>query len=237
MNNPIKKTAARLLALLFVASNASFYACNSGGSSSTELTSLSDSMAYSIGISIGSNMKKDNLDSLNLDILKQAMAVALSGDTNLLISQFEAQGVIQKYLAEQQSKKSNDNLAKCKSFLDENGKKKGIITTASGLQYEVVKEGTGPKPTINDTVKTNYHGTLIDGTVFDSSVDRGEPVEFPVGAVIKGWTEALQLMSVGSKYRLYVPSDLAYGDRGQGPITPNSALIFDLELLEIKGKK
>jgi len=163
--------------------------------------------------------------------------VALSGDTNLLISQFEAQGVIQKYLAEQQSKKSNDNLAKCKSFLDENGKKKGIITTASGLQYEVVKEGTGPKPTINDTVKTNYHGTLIDGTVFDSSVDRGEPVEFPVGAVIKGWTEALQLMSVGSKYRLYVPSDLAYGDRGQGPITPNSALIFDLELLEIKGKK
>lgn len=236
MNIQISKTAARLLAALLLVSNFSFYACKSGGSS-TELTSLSDSMAYSIGISIGSNMKKDNLDSLNLDILKQAMAAALSGDTNLLISQFEAQGVIQKYLAEQQSKKSNDNLAKCKKWLDENGKKSGVITTASGLQYEVVKEGTGPKPTINDTVKTNYHGTLIDGTVFDSSVDRGEPVEFPVGQVIKGWTEALQLMSVGSKYRLYVPSDLAYGDRGQGPITPNSALIFDLELLEIKGKK
>lgn len=236
MNIQISKTAARILAALFLVSNFSFYACNSGGSS-TELKTLSDSMAYSIGVSIGSNMKKDNLDSLNLDILKQAMAAALSGDTNLMISQFEAQGVIQKYLAEQQSRKSEDNLAKCKKWLDENGKKSGVITTASGLQYEVVKEGTGPKPTINDTVKTNYHGTLIDGTVFDSSVDRGEPVEFPVNAVIKGWTEALQLMSVGSKYRLYVPSDLAYGDRGQGPITPNSALIFDLELLEIKGKK
>ena len=236
MNITLKKAAVNFLAIAFVVSNFSLYACNSGGSSS-ELKTLADSMAYSIGISIGSNMKKDNLDSLNLDILKQAMAAAISGDTNLLISQFEAQGVIQKYLAEQQAKKSEDNGAKCKKFLEENAKKSGVITTQSGLQYEVVKEGNGPKPTIDDIVKTNYHGTLIDGTVFDSSVDRGEPVEFPVGQVIKGWTEALQLMSVGSKYRLYIPADLAYGDRGQGPITPNSALIFDLELLEIKGKK
>ncbi|MFM9053078.1 MAG: FKBP-type peptidyl-prolyl cis-trans isomerase, partial [Bacteroidota bacterium] len=133
--------------------------------------------------------------------------------------------------------KSTANSAESKKFLENNKKKNGVTTTASGLQYEVIKQGTGPKPTAEDTVRTHYHGTLIDGTVFDSSVERGEPAEFPVGAVIKGWTEALQLMPVGSKYRLYIPSDLAYGERSAGPkIGPGSTLIFDVELLEIVSK-
>ena len=120
------------------------------------------------------------------------------------------------------------------NFLRENGKREGVTTLASGLQYEVINDGTGPKPTIEDNVTTHYHGTLIDGTVFDSSVDRGEPASFPVGGVIKGWTEALQLMSVESKWKLYVPYELAYGERGAGPqIGPYSTLIFEVELISI----
>ena len=112
-----------------------------------------------------------------------------------------------------------------------------MVELPDGLQYQVVTQGTGPTPTANDTVSVHYHGTLIDGTVFDSSIERGQPAEFPVGAVIKGWTEALQLMKVGSKYKLFIPSDLAYGDRAAGPkIEANSTLIFDVELLSIKGK-
>ena len=119
-------------------------------------------------------------------------------------------------------------------FLAENGKKPGVITTASGLQYEIIKKGTGPIPTATNRVKVNYHGTLIDGTVFDSSVERKEPVVFPVNQVIKGWTEALQLMPVGSKFKLYVPQQLAYGNGGQGKIQPFSMLIFEVELLSIE---
>ncbi|MFM8433397.1 MAG: FKBP-type peptidyl-prolyl cis-trans isomerase, partial [Bacteroidota bacterium] len=209
--------------------------CKTGSSSGPkELKSLSDSVAYSIGVSIGLNMKKDDLGSLDLELLKAGMADAMKGDSSELINQFEAQGVIQTYLAQKQKEKSTANSAESTKFLENNKKKNGVTTTASGLQYEVIKQGTGPKPTAEDTVRTHYHGTLIDGTVFDSSVERGEPAEFPVGAVIKGWTEALQLMPVGSKYRLYIPSDLAYGERSAGPkIGPGSTLIFDVELLEI----
>lgn len=230
------KIKASLLALAF--SVVTLYSCNGQkGKGDVSLKNLADSMSYSIGVSIGTNMKKDGLDSLNLDVLKAAMAAAIKGDS-LKITQAEAQGVIQSYLQQKQQRKSDANAEAGRKFLEENKKKPGVKTTESGLQYEVVKEGTGPMPTANDTVVTHYHGTLIDGTVFDSSVDRGQPAEFPVGAVIRGWTEALQLMKVGSKYRLYIPSELAYGDRQAGPqIGPNSTLIFDVELLEIKGKK
>ena len=120
------------------------------------------------------------------------------------------------------------------NFLAENAKKEGVISLESGLQYEILKQGSGPKPTINDNVTTHYHGTLIDGTIFDSSVDRGQPATFPVSGVIKGWTEALQLMTVGSKWRLYVPYDLAYGERGAGAnIGPFTTLIFEVELISI----
>jgi len=127
----------------------------------------------------------------------------------------------------------NDNKVAGQNFLAENAKKEGVITTASGLQYEVIKKGNGPLPKDTDKVKVHYHGTLVDGTVFDSSVDRGQPAEFGVTQVIKGWVEGLQLMPVGSKYKFYIPQELAYGSQSQGQIKPFSTLIFEVELLEI----
>jgi len=142
---------------------------------------------------------------------------------------------ISEYLQKLKAEKMSKNKVAGEQFLAENKSKPGVVTLPSGLQYIILKEGTGAKPTAADKVKTHYHGTLIDGTVFDSSVERGEPISFPVGGVIKGWTEALQLMPVGSKWKLFIPSELAYGDRQAGPkIGPGSALIFDVELLDIE---
>ena len=230
------KIKATILALAF---SIPLFSCGgqlkSGGN--VKLTSLKDSVAYSIGVSIGTNLKRDGLDSINLDVLKAAMAAVLNGDS-LQLAQQECQGVIQTYLSQKQKSQGDKNLADGKKFLEENKKKQGVKTTASGLQYLVLKDSSGTVPKPTDTVKVHYHGTLIDGTVFDSSVERGEPVEFPVGQVIKGWTEALQLMHVGAKYRLFIPPDLAYGDRQAGQkIGPNSTLIFDVDLLEVNGKK
>jgi FKBP-type peptidyl-prolyl cis-trans isomerase FklB len=181
-------------------------------------------------------MKKDGLETLNLEILKGAMESVLKGDS-LKLGAKESQAAIQGYLAQKQKEKADNNIETGKKFLEENKKKTGVIELPDGMQYMVMKTGTGPKPTETDTVVTHYHGTLIDGTVFDSSVDRGEPAEFPVGAVIKGWTEALQMMNVGSKWKLFVPPAMAYGDRAAGPqIGPNSTLIFEVELISIKGK-
>ena len=146
----------------------------------------------------------------------------------------DAQKKIQEYFSKQQAKASESVIKEGREFLAENSKKENVITLESGLQYEVIKSGDGPKPTLNDQVTTHYHGTLIDGTVFDSSVERGQPASFPVSGVIKGWTEALQLMSVGSKWRLFVPHGLGYGERGAGPqIGPYSTLIFEVELISI----
>ncbi|MDG2330834.1 MAG: FKBP-type peptidyl-prolyl cis-trans isomerase [Flavobacteriales bacterium] len=132
-------------------------------------------------------------------------------------------------------KKEKSELQSGKDFFAENSKRKDVVTLASGLQYEIITEGNGPKPGPTDKVKTHYHGTLLNGTVFDSSVERGTPLSFPVNRVIKGWTEALQLMRVGSKWKLYIPSHLAYGERGAGAkIKPNAALIFEVELIEIE---
>ena len=150
----------------------------------------------------------------------------------------ECQQVLNDYFSniqEEETNKMNAAKKEGEDFLSKNGKRPEVKTTASGLQYEVIKEGTGKRPTVNDIVKVHYHGTLIDGTVFDSSVKRGTPAEFGVSQVIKGWVEALQLMPVGSKYKLYIPSELAYGQQGAGAmIKPNSVLVFEVELLEIK---
>lgn len=202
---------------------------NQAANLNTEL----DSVSYSLGVNIGENIKKQ-FEDINLDNFEAGIKDVLEKDVEAKISDNQAQAIIQSYFTKKQQKQSESVIEEGINFLRENGKREGVTTLASGLQYEVINNGTGPKPTIEDNVTTHYHGTLIDGTVFDSSVDRGEPASFPVGGVIKGWTEALQLMSVGSKWKLFVPYDLAYGERGAGPqIGPYSTLIFEVELISI----
>lgn len=200
-----------------------------------KLKSQVDSVSYAIGLSLGENFKKDKLDSINLDILNAAIHSVMKGDS-LAFDSKQAQGIIQSYFGAKQKREGEANLAKGQQFLEENAKKSGVKTTADGLQYEVVKDGTGPIPGDTATVEVNYTGTLIDGTVFDSSVERGQPAQFPVNRVIPGWTEALKMMKVGSKWKLYIPAALAYGERGQSKIPPNSVLIFDVELLRVVTK-
>ncbi len=231
--NPMNK---KVLSLAACFSLVTMFSCGQKGKVDLSLKNAADSASYAIGVSIGTNMKKDGLETLNLDILKSAMESVLKGDS-LKLGAKESQAAIQGYLAIKQKEKADNNIEAGKKFLAENKKKAGVIELPDGMQYMVMKEGTGPKPSETDTVVTHYHGTLMDGTVFDSSVERGEPAEFPVGAVIKGWTEALQMMNVGSKWKLFIPPSLAYGDRAAGPtIGPNSTLIFEVELLQIKGK-
>lgn len=193
-----------------------------------------DTVCYAIGQEFGNMLKSQGLDSLNLQALTKALQQVMQGDT-LLITKEQGNMSVSDYLQQIKAEKMAKNKAAGEQFLAENKTKPGVVTLPSGLQYQVITEGTGPKPTLSDKVKTHYHGTLIDGTVFDSSVQRGQPISFPVGGVIKGWTEALQLMPVGSKWKLFIPSELAYGERQAGPqIGPNSALIFDVELISIE---
>jgi FKBP-type peptidyl-prolyl cis-trans isomerase FklB len=199
-----------------------------------------DKVSYSIGLNIGRNMKQEGLD-INPDALAAAMKDVFAGAKPQLTDE-EVQQVMQDFQKKMMAKQMavrEEGLAKNKvegeKFLADNKKKEGIKTTASGLQYKVIKDGTGKTPKASDTVKTHYRGTLINGTEFDSSYKRGEPAEFPVNGVIKGWTEALQLMKEGAKWQLFIPSELAYGERGAGKdIGPNSTLIFDIELLSVK---
>jgi FKBP-type peptidyl-prolyl cis-trans isomerase FklB len=200
---------------------------------SVNLITELDSVSYSLGVNIGENIKKQ-FEDINLDNFEAAIKDVLEKELEPKITDNQAQAIINSYFSKKQQKQSESVIEEGINFLRENGKREGVTTLASGLQYEIIDDGTGPKPTIEDNVTTHYHGTLIDGTVFDSSVDRGEPASFPVGGVIKGWTEALQLMSVGSKWKLYVPYDLAYGERGAGAqIGPYSTLIFEVELISI----
>ena len=187
------------------------------------------------GLSIAESLKSQQLDGLNLDLLKDGIQDIFE-QRELKIKPQEANGLIQSYLEEANSAAFGENKENGIAFLEENKNKDGISSTESGLQYEIIQEGTGNKPSATDTVTVHYHGTLIDGTVFDSSTERGTPASFGVNQVIPGWTEALQLMSVGSKFRLYIPQELAYGANPHpgGPIQPYSALIFDVELIEIK---
>ena len=197
------------------------------------LTNQMDSVSYGIGVSIGQNLKKDKMNDINPDLISAGVKSVFTNDSSVMNGK-AAQGCIQSYYQGREKKKGNDNLEKGKAFLAENAKKEGVKTTATGLQYMVMKDGTGPKPAATDKVSVHYHGTTIDGTVFDSSVQRGQPAQFPVNQVIPGWTEALQLMSVGSKWKLFIPSNLAYGERSPAAaIGPNEVLIFEVELLSI----
>lgn len=196
-----------------------------------------DSASYAIGVSTGAGYK-ENLKTLpggeaNVDALIAGFVQAIKGDSTKMTPQ-AAQAYLQTYFVEASAKEAQKTKEEGEKFLAENKTKDGVFTTESGLQYKVEKEGTGAKPTANDKVKVHYTGTLLDGTKFDSSVDRGEPAEFGVGQVIKGWTEGLQIMPVGSKYIFWIPSELAYGERGAGQdIKPNSVLKFEVELLDI----
>jgi FKBP-type peptidyl-prolyl cis-trans isomerase FklB len=193
-----------------------------------------DTISYAIGLEFGSMLKTQGLDSVRTAALVKALQDALNNGTPLITKE-QGNMSVTEYLQQLKAEKMQKNKVAGEQFLAENKTKPGIVTLPSGLQYQIITEGTGPKPTINSKVKTHYHGTLIDGTVFDSSVERGQPISFPVSGVIKGWTEALQLMPVGSKWKLFIPSDLAYGERQAGPkIGPGSALVFDVELIAIE---
>ena len=201
--------------------------------SAQKITNEIDSVSYSLGVNIGENIKAQFPD-IDLNNFEAAIKDVLDNKKEPKITGADAQKVIQDFFKKQQAKASESVIEEGKKFLIDNAKRNEVTTLESGLQYEILKTGEGPKPSLNDQVTTHYHGTLIHGTVFDSSVDRGEPATFPVSGVIKGWTEALQLMSVGSKWKLFVPYDLAYGERGAGPqIGPFTTLVFEVELIKI----
>ncbi|MDR0845792.1 MAG: FKBP-type peptidyl-prolyl cis-trans isomerase [Tannerella sp.] len=190
-------------------------------------------ISYALGLSIGNNFLNSGIKSINTEDFVRGLKDVLS-DTRPEISYDKAKQIIKDYFVELQAGKLEVNKKAGAEFLRINQGKAGVVTLPSGLQYEVLKKGEGAKPSLYDKVKCHYHGTLINGTVFDSSVQRGEPATFGVSQVIPGWVEALQLMNAGSKWRLYIPSDLAYGERGAGEdIEPNSTLVFDVELLDI----
>ena len=210
---------------------------NSKTQPKTMLKTKADQFSYAVGLNIAQGIKSQGLsDSINTQALAQAIEDVLKNKP-LAIKLEESQQIIQSYFQGQQSKAAEKNIAEGKKFLEENKKKPGVVTLPSGLQYIVLKEGTGEMPKATDNVTTHYHGTLINGDVFDSSVERGQPATFGVSQVIRGWTEALQLMKTGSKWKLFIPSDLAYGDQGAGPkIGPGTTLIFEVELLSIDKK-
>ncbi len=192
-----------------------------------------EKLSYSLGLSIAGNLQKSGVAELDQDAFSRGVKHFLEG-AELEVTTEEANQIINQFFSELQSKQFEANIKAGKEFLAENAKKEGVVSLESGLQYEVIAEGSGSKPAATDNVKCHYHGTLIDGTVFDSSVQRGEPATFPVNGVIAGWVEALQLMPVGSKWKLYVPSELAYGEQGAGQqIGPHTTLIFEVELLDI----
>jgi len=199
----------------------------------TLLKNANDSMSYAIGMSLANFYKEQGISTVNASCVSAALNDALKGRPALM-SEEQMNMSISNYLQQLKKEKAAAAREAGEKFLAANKTKPGVVTTESGLQYLVEKAGDGPKPNLTDKVKCHYHGTLIDGTVFDSSVDRGQPIDFPVNGVIKGWVEALQLMPVGSKWKLFIPADLAYGDNQAGAkIAPGSTLIFDVELLEI----
>jgi FKBP-type peptidyl-prolyl cis-trans isomerase FkpA/FKBP-type peptidyl-prolyl cis-trans isomerase FklB len=224
------------LSILFVAVTAlglSTTSCDA--KKAPKLSSELDSVSYFIGVNIGESMKSMPGEQIDIDIFVKGLKQALASDTSVLtMNPNELQMFMQNYFAEAQRRDAEKAKAASEKFLEKNKSKAGVKVTPSGLQYEVIKEGDGEKPDSASIVKVHYVGTLVDGTEFDSSIKRGEPATFSVAQVIKGWGEGLLLMSVGSKYKLYVPSELGYGERGAGDkIKGNAALVFEVELLEI----
>ena len=199
-----------------------------------------DKISYALGIGIGRQLSQMGAADLNIDDFAQAIKDVIAGD--LKLGDAEAQQIVQEFFAKQEEKQKAEAAEKGKAakqdgekFLAENGKKEGVITTASGLQYQVLREGNGQSPKATDTVECHHEGTLIDGTKFDSSYDRGQTATFPLNQVIAGWTEGLQLMKEGGKYRFFIPYELGYGERGAGAsIPPFSTLVFDVELVSVK---
>lgn len=199
-----------------------------------------DKVSYALGLGIGSQLKDMGAENLNIDDFAQAIKDAIAGNKQL--KDDEAQAIVQEFFMEQEKKQRaaaaerfQENKSAGEKYLADNAAKENVHVTASGLQYEVLKEGNGKRPSATDTVVCHYEGTLIDGKMFDSSIKRGEPATFPLNQVIAGWTEGLQLMQEGAKYRFFIPYELGYGERGAGAsIPPFSALVFDVELIEVK---
>lgn len=195
-----------------------------------------DKVSYSLGLSIGNNLLSSGIKDLSVEDFMHGVQCVLDGK-DPEISYEEAEQALQSYFKNLQEERFHNNKAAGQTYLEENGRREGVTTLPSGVQYEVLVEGDGPKPTAEDTVKCHYEGTRTDGQVFDSSIRRGEPATFPVGGVIRGWQEVLQLMPVGSKWRVVIPEQHAYGSHGAGQlIEPYMALIFEIELLGIEGK-
>ncbi len=193
-----------------------------------------DKLSYAIGMSMASNLVNSGLKQIDVESFVKAFTEVINNTTPSMSPQ-EANQLLQDFFSKRQDEMLSNNLESGRAFLEENKKKENVVTLDSGLQYEILTKGTGAIPKATDSVKCHYHGTLLDGTVFDSSVQRGQPAVFGVNQVIKGWVEALQLMPVGSKWKLYIPSELAYGEQGAGgSIEPNSALVFEVELLGIE---
>ena len=209
--------------------------CKQNNASKTvELKTRLDSVSYCLGSYIAKSEKSQGMKEINEEALAQAFNDVFKGSSTK-ISDADIQRILNEYFQSLQASQHEEQINAGKKFLEENKTKEGIVVLPSGLQYKILKEGTGMKPKATDKVKVHYTGTTIDGKVFDSSVDRGEPITFPVNQVIQGWQEALQLMPVGSKWRLFVPYDLGYGARGSSPvIEPYATLIFDVELLSIE---
>lgn len=226
--------------LLILAASAMLFACEGVTQGTVSLKTQVDSVSYAIGVDIGRNMKMQKLE-INTAAVAAGMKAMLDS-AKLLLSEEQCSAVMMTFQQQMMAKRDEEqraagdmNKKAGEDFLAANKTKSGVQTTASGLQYKVIKMGSGPKPTPDKTVSVHYRGTLIDGTEFDSSIKRGQPAEFGVGQVIRGWTEGLQLMPVGSKFEFYIPSELAYGANGAGgQIGPNSVLIFEVELLAIK---
>ena len=221
---------------------ATFAACNTNtATKDVALNDFADSASYAVGTSIGLNLagdfKTQGVDtSFKSDLVIAGLTAALTGDSvSAKLSQEEAQEIVGRFFEEMNAQRANKNVAIGETFLKENGSKPGVVTTESGLQYIVLKEGEGASPSAADQVRVHYTGKLLDGTVFDSSVERNEPVVFYVRSVIPGWTEALQLMKEGAEYKLFIPGNLAYGEQGnpRGGIGPNEVLIFDVKLIDV----
>lgn len=200
------------------------------------LKTLSDSASYAIGVSVANFYKQQGINKLNTTLVSKGINDIL-GNKKALLDDAACNNVMNTYMNKMQAEKSKPRIDSGTNFLAKNKTKAGVKTTASGLQYEVITEGTGDKPTAADSVTCHYKGTLLNGTVFDNSYDRGQPITFSLGGVIPGWTEGLQLMSVGSKYKLYVPYTLGYGAFDYGPIPGGSLLIFEVELLNVTKKQ
>ncbi|PZR28246.1 MAG: peptidylprolyl isomerase [Citrobacter freundii] len=197
------------------------------------LKTLNDSASYAMGVSLASFYKQQGFATINTNIVSKAISDVM-GNKPLTLDEMACNNVMNTMMTQMQEAKYKPNIEKGETFLKQNKTKPGVKTTETGLQYEVIREGNGIKPTAADSVTVHYAGTLTDGTEFDNSYKRGEPITFPLNRVIRGWTEGLQLMSVGSKYKLYIPQELGYGLQDNGRIPPASVLVFEVELLDVK---